>query len=123
MQPKTGPRDPELNAQAFDESESRPNLTKRDCAKTKMPRERTREHTDLYVTEVGERSNAAIARRIESDCLRLYGQANKRTRWMPRQQEAMKDVVACEKLRGAGKLALIRRCPNGETHRFGGIHA
>ena len=28
----------------------------------------------------------------------------------------MKDVVACEKLRGAGKQALIRRCPNGETH-------
>ena len=32
-------------------------------------------------------------------CLRLYGQANKRIRWMPRRQEAMKDVVACEKLR------------------------
>ncbi len=29
----------------------------------------------------------------------------------------MKDVVACEKLRGAGKQALIRRYPNGETHR------
>ena len=28
----------------------------------------------------------------------------------------MKDVVACEKLRGAGKQALIRRSPNGETH-------
>jgi hypothetical protein len=28
----------------------------------------------------------------------------------------MKDVAACEKLRGAGKRALIRRCPNGETH-------
>jgi len=26
---------------------------------------------------------------------------NKRIRWMPRQSEAMKDVVACEKLRGA----------------------
>ncbi len=33
----------------------------------------------------------------------------------------MKDVVACEKLRGAGKQAVIRRYPNGETHRFGGI--
>ena len=30
----------------------------------------------------------------------------------------MKDVVACEKLRGAGKQALSRRCPNGETHPF-----
>jgi hypothetical protein len=25
-------------------------------------------------------------------------------------------VIACDKLRGAGKLALIRRFPNGETH-------
>ena len=30
----------------------------------------------------------------------------------------MKDVGACEKLRGAGKHATIRRCPNGET-RYG----
>jgi hypothetical protein len=34
---------------------------------------------------------------------------------MPRRWEAMKDVVACDKLRGAGKQALIRRFPNGET--------
>ena len=34
--------------------------------------------------------------------LRLYGQANKRIRWMPWQSEAMKDVAACEKRRGAG---------------------
>ena len=88
---------------------------------SKAPRERTREHTEMYVTAVRERSNAAIARKTESDRLRLYGQANKRTRWMPGRQEAMKDVVACEKLRGAGKQALIRRCPNGETHRFGGV--
>ena len=27
----------------------------------------------------------------------------------------MKDVGACEKLRGAGKQAMIRRFPNGET--------
>lgn len=27
----------------------------------------------------------------------------------------MKDVVACDKLRVAGKQALIRRFPNGET--------
>ena len=40
---------------------------------------------------------------------------------MPWRQQAMKDVVACEKLRGVGKQALIRRCLNGETHRFGGI--
>jgi hypothetical protein len=34
--------------------------------------------------------------------LRLYGQANKRIRWMPWQSEAMKDVAACEKRGGAG---------------------
>jgi hypothetical protein len=43
------------------------------------------------------------------------GQASKSKRWMPWRQEAMKDVVSCEKLRGAAKQALIRRCPNGET--------
>ena len=32
-------------------------------------------------------------------CLRLYGQATKRTWWMPRRQEAMKDVVVCDKPR------------------------
>ena len=35
---------------------------------------------------------------------------------MPWQLEAMKDVGACEKPRGAGTQALIRGCPNGETH-------
>ena len=35
---------------------------------------------------------------------------------MPRQYEPTKDVVACDKPRGAGKQALIRGCPNGETH-------
>ncbi len=58
-------------------------------------------------------SNLKGARK--TDGLGLYGQVNKRIRWMPRQSEATKDVVACEKLRGACKLALIRRCPNGET--------
>jgi hypothetical protein len=46
----------------------------------------------------------------------LYGQAIKRIRWMPWQLEAMKDVGACDKLRGVGKQTLIRRFPNGETH-------
>ena len=35
--------------------------------------------------------------------------------WMPWRLQAMKDVEACEKLRGAGKQALIRRYLNGET--------
>ena len=51
---------------------------------------------------------------IES--LRLYGQVNKRTWWMPWQPEAKKDVVDCDKSRGAVKQALIREFPNGETH-------
>ena len=37
--------------------------------------------------------------------------------WMPWRQEAMKDVGACDKPRGAGKHAMIRGCPNGETRR------
>lgn len=43
-------------------------------------------------------------------------QVNKRRWWMPWQSKAMKDVEACEKLRGVGKQALIRRCLNGGTH-------
>ena len=58
----------------------------------------------------------------ESERLRLYGQANKRMRWMPRRQEAMKDVVVCDKPRGADKQALIRGFPNGETHCVSSIH-
>jgi len=34
---------------------------------------------------------------------------------MPWHSEAKKDVGACEKLRRAGKRALTRRYPNGET--------
>jgi hypothetical protein len=37
-------------------------------------------------------------------------------RWMPWYYEPMKDVVTDETLRGAGKQALIRGCPNGETY-------
>ena len=46
----------------------------------------------------------------------LYGQVTKRARWMPWQSEAMKDVAICEKVRGVDKQAVIRTCPNGETH-------
>ena len=35
---------------------------------------------------------------------------------MPWEKRPMKDVVVCDKLRGADKRALIRRFPNGETH-------
>src|SRR5688572_21172743 len=37
--------------------------------------------------------------------------------WMSWHREATKDAGACEKLRGAGNQATIRRCPNGETRR------
>ena len=35
---------------------------------------------------------------------------------MPWYQEAMKEAEDCHKLREAVNQALIRRCPNGETH-------
>ncbi len=35
---------------------------------------------------------------------------------MPWQKQAMKDVVSCDKLRGAANRHYIRRSPNGETH-------
>ena len=41
----------------------------------------------------------------------VHGQVNKRTGWMPWQLEAMKDVEACDKLRGAAEQAMIRRSP------------
>ncbi len=59
----------------------------------------------------------------------LVLKAWKSMRWMPWQQEAMKDVGACEKLWLAGKQAMTQRCPNGETqqsvdcYRFGGANA
>ena len=52
--------------------------------------------------------------------LGLYSQATKRIRWMPWQSEAMKDVEACDKVRGAGKRAVIRTSLNGETHQPSG---
>ena len=47
---------------------------------------------------------------------KLYGQATKSIRGMPRCRKAMKDVASCDKLRGVAKQTLIRRFPNGETH-------
>ena len=42
-------------------------------------------------------------------------QATKGVRWMSWHREAMKDVVACDKPREAGKQASIRGFPNRET--------
>ena len=50
------------------------------------------------------------------DFFGLYGQVTKRTRWMPWQSEAMKDVVICDKPGEADKRAVIPGFPNGETH-------
>ena len=50
-----------------------------------------------------------------TQCLALWDQATKCMWWMPWRSQAMKDVAACVKPRGAGKRALIRGCPNGET--------
>ena len=49
---------------------------------------------------------------MESQC----GQATKGIRWMTWRTEAKKVGVASDMLRGAGKQAMIRRSPNGETH-------
>ena len=54
------------------------------------------------------------------DCLGLYSQVIKCMWWMPWQSEAMKDVIACEKLRGGGKYPVIRRCLNGEPDGLSG---
>ena len=48
-------------------------------------------------------------------------QATKGNRWMPRHQEPMKDVVTCDKPRGAGKRASIRGSPNRETSKETGV--
>jgi hypothetical protein len=40
---------------------------------------------------------------------------------MPRVYEAMKDVVSCDKLRGAAHERYIRRFPNGTTCYTEGI--
>ena len=66
----------------------------------------------ILVYQAVDRWNAVV--------LGLYSQATKRIRWMPWQSEAMKDVEACDKVRGAGKRAVIRTSLNGETHRLSG---
>src|SRR3954447_10236360 len=49
------------------------------------------------------REHAASLKRVAAGTWsgKVCGQATKGTRWMPWRQEAMKDVVSCEKLRGA----------------------
>ena len=47
----------------------------------------------------------------------VCGQVTKGTRWMSWRQEAMKDVVSCDKPRGAANKRYIRGFPNGATWR------
>ena len=54
---------------------------------------------EQYVTVASERSNAESGKKAEPEGFGLYDQVTKRTRWMPWQLEAMKDVGACEKRR------------------------
>ena len=56
---------------------------------------------DVSLRQVGEVIFELFVVWLRGD-LELYGQATKRIRWMPWRSEAMKDVAACEKLRGAG---------------------
>ena len=53
---------------------------------------------DVSLRQVGE---CRVLTELRGDS-ELYGQANKRRRWMPWRSEAMKDVAACEKHGGAG---------------------
>ena len=50
----------------------------------------------------------------ELDTINFF-KANKGVWWMPRVYEAMKDVVSCDKLRGAAHKRYIRKFPNGTT--------
>jgi hypothetical protein len=78
---------------------------------------------ERWRSSVGRRATENVRQRhgcfTIPNALGLQGQVNKRIRWMPWRPQAMKDVAACEKLRGAGKQALIRRSLNGETHPQG----
>ena len=53
-----------------------------------------------------------------SDGNKKEGQATKSARGMPWHWEPMKDVVNCDKLRGAVSKHYIRRFPNGATCLF-----
>ena len=62
------------------------------------------------------RTSPSLERRcVLITAIHKCGQATKGVWWMPRRAEAMKDAAGCDKLRGAAKQALIRRCPNGAT--------
>ena len=57
-----------------------------------------------------------ILKPSENESDGIKGQATKSARGMPWHWEPMKDVVNCDKLRGAVNRRYIRRFPNGATH-------
>ena len=65
--------------------------------------------------KVVSRRNQSRAR-YGCDCIRCPG--NRRAAQMSLNNRLSERGQACEKLRGAGNGAIIRRCPNGETHPF-----
>ena len=95
-------------------------LTQYFCLNVRRPRSERRS-VHQYVTERATKANEAVGQKNKSGFLGLYDQAIKRTWWMPWRQEAMKDVVVCDKPWIADKLALTQGFPNGETHPLAGI--
>ena len=84
-----------------------------------LPKKWVSPFRDLWITvclPTPQSFSQATTSFIASNC-----QVTKRARWMPWQLEAMKDVVACDKLWGVGKQTLIQRSLNGETHTFLGV--
>ena len=72
---------------------------------------------------IGSNPFTSTSQKVDFDCsltteyeVMIYDQATKGKWWMPWRQEAMKDVVSCDKPRGAAKQAVIRGFPNGATH-------
>ena len=76
----------------------------------RLARWETQTYAD-WVNDKGRHDSAGDNPTVIDKC----GQATKGVGWMPWHREAMKDVVACDKLREAGKQASIRRFPNEET--------
>ena len=74
----------------------------------------------VYETTAGRGAGqSGVSRGDERNPRVSLGQATKGTRWMPRHQEAMKDVETCEKLWGAG---LERRSIDLRIGKPGGRH-
>src|SRR5712675_971675 len=65
----------------------------------------------------GQQFSALRIVTVDRTVIDKCGQAQKGAWWMSWHREATKDAAACDKLRGAGKRASIRRFLNAETRR------